>query len=144
MASAPPQRELRPHPPQIKVDVDSDSDSDTVTRDKNDWYQRLLQVQEQMRQLEEQIRVLVEESVMRKRRRIDHPGGVASTPVSTAHTPGGRVQSVQPKRVRKSQPQGGASSVSRAKKPKEPVATPVAPVAAPAAPVPVSLCFFDL
>ena len=38
------QRELRPHPPQpIKVD-DSDSDSDTITRDKNNWYQRLLQV----------------------------------------------------------------------------------------------------
>lgn len=138
----PPQRELRPHPPQIKVDVDSDSDSDTViARDKNDWYQRLLQVQEQMRQLEEQIRVLVEESVMRKRRRIDHPQ--ASTPVSASHhlhTPAsGRVQSGQPKRVRKSQPQGGPASVGRAKKPKpEPVKTPVPPVAAPVAPVPVS------
>ena len=94
-----------------------------------------------MRQLEEQIRVLVEESVMRKRRRIDHPAS-ASTPASTAaHTPGGRVQSGQAKRVRKSQPQGGAASASRAKKPKEPVATPVPPVAAPvAAPVPVRFC----
>ena len=47
LAPPPPQRELRPHPPPppppIKVD-DSDSDSDTITRDKNDWYQRLLQV----------------------------------------------------------------------------------------------------
>ena len=43
-AQPPPQRELRPHPTQpIKVD-DSDSDSDTITRDKNNWYQRLLQV----------------------------------------------------------------------------------------------------
>ena len=43
-AQPPPQRELRPHPTQpIKVD-DSDSDSDTIARDKNNWYQRLLQV----------------------------------------------------------------------------------------------------
>ena len=38
-----PQRELRPHPPQLLNVDNSDSDSDT-TRDKNDWYQRLLQV----------------------------------------------------------------------------------------------------
>ena len=94
-----------------------------------------------MRQLEEQIRVLVEESVMRKRRRIDHPQAAASTPASTAHTPGGRVQSGQAKRVRKSQPQGGAASASRAKKPKEPVATPVPPVQPVAAPVPVRNLF---
>lgn len=69
---------------QIKVD-DSSDDSDTnLTRDKNDWYQRLLQVQDQMRQLEEQIRVLVEESVMRKRRRLD-PNAVNA---SSALTPG--------------------------------------------------------
>ena len=97
-----------------------------------------------MRQLEEQIRVLVEESVMRKRRRIDHPQAAASTPASTAHTPGGRVQSGQAKRVRKSQPQGGAASASRAKKPKEPVATPVPPVQPVAAPVPVRKVLFIL
>ncbi len=130
-----PQRELRPHPVQpIKVD-DSDSDSDTqITRDKQDWYQRLLQVQDQMRQLEEQIRVLVEESVMRKRRRLNDP----QAPMAASNnTQGGRAQSAAasggpPKRVRKTQPQ--------AKKQKEvhqPPA-PMAPVAAPPAPVQVS------
>jgi len=110
-----PQRELRPHPQQpIKVD-DSDSDSDTITRDKNNWYQRLLQVQEQMRQLEEQIRVLVEESFMRKRRRMEPQ---ASTSTTTSNTQGGRVQpgaGGPPKRVRKPQPQG-TPSAGRAKK----------------------------
>ena len=128
--------------------MDSDSDSDTViARDKNDWYQRLLQVQEQMRQLEEQIRVLVEESVMRKRRRIEG-GPQASTPVSF-NTPANRqIQAGQAKRVRKSQPQGGAS-VGRAKKAKAaaepPAQVPVPPVAAPVAPVPVRfyLCYFS-
>ena len=126
--------------------MDSDSDSDTViARDKNDWYQRLLQVQEQMRQLEEQIRVLVEESVMRKRRRIEG-GPQASTPVSF-NTPANRqIQAGQAKRVRKSQPQGGASA-GRAKKAKAaaepPAQVPVPPVAAPVAPVPVRLfCLF--
>jgi len=130
------QRELRPHPPQpIKVD-DSDSDSDTITRDKNNWYQRLLQVQEQMRQLEEQIRVLVEESFMRKRRRMDPQ---ASTATATSNTQGGRVQpgpSGPPKRVRKPQPQG-TPGAGRAKKAKEvnhpPPAAP--PVPAPPAPL---------
>ena len=39
----PSQRELRQHPPQMLNVDNTDSDSDT-TRDKNDWYQRLLQV----------------------------------------------------------------------------------------------------
>ena len=45
----------------------------------------LFQVQEQMRQLEEQIRVLVEESFMRKRRRMDPQ---ASTATATSNTQG--------------------------------------------------------
>ena len=94
-----------------------------------------------MRQLEEQIRVLVEESVMRKRRRIEG-GPQASTPVSF-NTPANRqIQAGQAKRVRKSQPQGGASA-GRAKKAKAaaepPAQVPVPPVAAPVAPVPVRL-----
>merc|ERR1719510_881184 len=92
-----------------------------------------------MRQLEEQIRNLVEESVMRKRRRLD-PQAVVF-PAAT-NTPAGRMTSVlatgPQKRVRKTQPHG-ASTVARTKKPaaKEvhpPI--PVAPVAAPVAPVP--------
>merc|ERR1719410_1596548 len=112
-AQPPPQRELRPHPTQpIKVD-DSDSDSDTIARDKNDWYQRLLQVQEQMRQLEEQIRVLVEESMMRKRRRVDPP-----VPASAAisNTPGA---SVQPNKRPRKTPQSNATNRNRAKPAKD-------------------------
>merc|ERR1711899_649762 len=125
-AQPPPQRELRPHPTQpIKVD-DSDSDSDTIARDKNNWYQRLLQVQEQMRQLEEQIRVLVEESMMRKRRRVDPP-----VPASAAisNTPGA---SVQPNKRPRKTPQSNATNRNRAKPAKDvPPAVPPPPIAPP-------------
>jgi len=122
----PPQRELRHHPQQIIVDEDSDSDTLDTTRDKNDWYQRLLQVQEQMRQLEEQIRVLVEESMMRKRRRVDPP-----VPASAAisNTPGA---SVQPNKRPRKTPQSNATNRNRAKPAKDvPPAVPPPPIAPP-------------
>ncbi|XP_059096828.1 bromodomain-containing protein 2-like, partial [Tigriopus californicus] len=57
-----------------KMDFDSDgSEKDQVSKD--DWNRRLLHVQEQMRQLSEQIRILVEESAARKKRRHDRGGG---------------------------------------------------------------------
>ena len=109
-----------------------------------------------MRQLEEQIRVLVEESVMRKRRRLDPqavpfpapPGKSGCTVGKTefcfrndvfcfiggrGHS-GSTANSGPPKRVRKTQ-----SNVSRTKKPKEaqPPPVPVPPVAAAAPPQPL-------
>lgn len=41
---------------------------------KADWNRRLLEVQEQMRQLSEQIRILVEESAARKKRKLESRG----------------------------------------------------------------------
>ena len=89
-----------------------------------------------MRQLEEQIRVLVDESMMRKRRRLDHPQPSAST-AAINNTPAGA--SGQPKRPRKT-PQSNAASVNRAKKAAKEAAPPLPtpPVAAPAPPIPVS------
>merc|ERR1719510_995020 len=109
----------------LNVDNSDSSDGDT-TRDKNDWYQRLLQVQEQMRQLEEQIRVLVEESMMRKRRRVDPP-----VPASAAisNTPGA---SVQPNKRPRKTPQSNATNRNRAKPAKDvPPAVPPPPIAPP-------------
>ena len=56
-----------------------------TTEVPNKIFQFFFQVQEQMRQLEEQIRVLVEESMMRKRRRVDPPVPAAA---AISNTPG--------------------------------------------------------
>ncbi|CAB4057481.1 BRD2 [Lepeophtheirus salmonis] len=51
-----------------KKDFSHQSDSDSEA-EKDDWNRRLMEVQEQMRQLHDQIRLLVEESVQRKKRK---------------------------------------------------------------------------
>ena len=55
---------------QPEVDGESDQGADT-----SEWNKRLMQVQEQMRQLSQQIQMLVEESTARRKRRLhQHPG----------------------------------------------------------------------
>merc|ERR550519_2674527 len=55
---------------QSEVDGESDQGADT-----SEWNKRLMQVQEQMRQLNQQIQMLVEESAARRKRRLhQHPG----------------------------------------------------------------------
>ena len=55
---------------QPEVDGESDQGGDT-----SEWNKRLMQVQEQMRQLSQQIQMLVEESTARRKRRLhQHPG----------------------------------------------------------------------
>ena len=57
----------------------SDSDSDVnVEALQDDWNHRLQEVQEQMRHLQEQIRVLVEESAVRKRRKVERMAAAAA------------------------------------------------------------------
>ena len=54
---------------------DSDSDSEDGERAKMEWNQRLMHVQEQMKQLNEQIKILVQESAARKKRKMDKGEG---------------------------------------------------------------------
>ena len=66
----------------------SDSDSDVnVEALQDDWNHRLQEVQEQMRHLQEQIRVLVEESAVRKRRKVERMAAAAAA-TSAPQTPG--------------------------------------------------------
>jgi len=58
---------------------DSDSESDTENSPTADWNRRLMQVQEQMRQLNQQIQMLVEESATRRRRRQPGSGSAPGT-----------------------------------------------------------------
>eukprot|EP00095_Tigriopus_kingsejongensis_P011462 maker-scaffold1042_size67897-snap-gene-0.10 protein:Tk11462 transcript:maker-scaffold1042_size67897-snap-gene-0.10-mRNA-1 annotation:"low quality protein: bromodomain-containing protein 2-like" len=57
-----------------KVEIESE-ESEVEQVSKDDWNRRLMQVQEQMRQLSEQIRILVEESGARKKRRLERGAG---------------------------------------------------------------------
>ena len=59
----------------LQLQVENTEDSD---EDASDWNKRLLQVQEQMRQLNQQLQILVEESAARRKRR---PGGVGGSGV---------------------------------------------------------------
>ena len=66
----------------------SDSDSDVnVEALQDDWNHRLQEVQEQMRHLQEQIRVLVEESAVRKRRKVERMAAAAAANAAP-QTPG--------------------------------------------------------
>merc|ERR1719431_1719132 len=61
-------------------------DSEPESGDTSDWNKRLMQVQEQMRQLNQQIQMLVEESAARRKRR-QHLGGSAPGNVKKKLTP---------------------------------------------------------
>ena len=64
-----PKRETYDNKPAaLKADPDAGPPM-PVEVSKADWNRRLLEVQEQMRQLAEQIRILVEESALRKKRK---------------------------------------------------------------------------
>merc|ERR1719210_1715498 len=62
---------LQPAPAPAAINDDDDDGGDP-----SDWNKRLMQVQEQMRQLNQQIQMLVEESAARRKRR-QHVGGSA-------------------------------------------------------------------
>jgi len=55
-----------------RLQLQQDNTEDSDEADSRDWNKRLLQVQEQMRQLNQQLQILVEESAARRKRR---PGG---------------------------------------------------------------------
>merc|ERR1719402_1157710 len=62
-----------------RLQADSDSESDPENSPTADWNRRLMQVQEQMRQLNQQIQMLVEESAARRRRRQPGSGSAPGT-----------------------------------------------------------------
>merc|ERR1719402_1893788 len=73
-----------------RLQADSDSESDPENSPTADWNRRLMQVQEQMRQLNQQIQMLVEESAARRKRRQQiggsAPGSVKKKPMVTPET----------------------------------------------------------
>ena len=126
-----------------RVPLQLENTEDSDENDPSDWNKRLLQVQEQMRQLNQQLQILVEESAARRKRR---PGGVGSgvkkkqtageltdgsvltggdTPKSAGRGRGGPSPGGPPaKRPKMSGPGGGRGAASKPKTPAPPVPLP--------------------